>query len=266
VNLSYTLESGRRATLRLTAAASLLASLVAAPLGASAQPVGTELPPAQVAALKQKLGSRLQGLSALEGVRTTPIPGLLEVRVAGHILYTDPNGEYLIDGQMIETRTQRNLTEERVDEINKIDFATLPLKDAVVWKTGTGKRRLVVFSDPNCGYCKRLERTFNNMKDITVYTFMIGILGEDSKKKADTIWCMKDRTQAWRDWMLNDESPFRLMGMCGGTPLQRNMALAQRLRVNGTPAMFFEDGTRLASAAPQDVIEKRLAKAAAARP
>lgn len=222
-----------------------------------------DLPPAHVQDLQQKLNSRLAGFPPIEGARTTGMAGLIEVRVRGQLFYVDPQGEYLIEGQMIETRTQRNLTEERLEEINKVDFASFPLKDAVVWKTGNGKRRLVVFSDPNCGYCKRLERTFSQLKDTTVYTFMIGILGDDSKAKSDAIWCNRDRTKAWRDWMVSDQAPPRIMGACSGTPQQRNLALAQRLRVNGTPAMFFEDGSRLPSAAPLDVIEQRLAKAAA---
>jgi thiol:disulfide interchange protein DsbC len=219
-----------------------------------------DVPAAQASAIRQKL-ARLPGLGTVDSLRTTPIPGLFEAKVGSNVVYVDAKGDYVIDGAIIETSTQRNLTEERVDEINKVDFASLPLRDAVVWKNGNGKRRLVIFSDPNCGYCKRLERAFVDLKDVTVYTFMIGILGEDSKAKADTIWCLKDRTQAWRDWMTQDRAPARSFGMCS-TPLQRNLALAQKLRVNGTPAMFFEDGTRLASAAPIDVIEQRLLKAA----
>jgi thiol:disulfide interchange protein DsbC len=219
-----------------------------------------DLPAAQVADLKQKLAQRVTDLPPIDGVRTTSIPGLLELRAGGHLFYVDAKGDYLIEGSLMETRTRRNLTEERLDEVNKVDFASLPLRDAVVWKNGNGKRRLVVFADPNCGYCKRLEKGFQDLKDVTIYTFMVGILGDDSKVKADTIWCLKDRTQAWRDWMTQDLPPARAFGMCA-TPLQRNLALAQKLRVNGTPAMFFEDGSRLASAAPIDVIEKRLVKA-----
>ena len=162
----------------------------------------------------------------------------------------------------METKTQRNLTEERMDEINQIDFASLPLRDAVVWKNGNGKRRMVVFADPNCGYCKRLEKDLQQVKDVTVYTFVVAILGDDSKVKANNIWCVKDRTQAYRDWMLSNTEPAQAFGMCA-TPTQRNNALAQKLRVNGTPSMFFEDGTRLPSAAPVNVIEQRLTKATA---
>ncbi len=218
------------------------------------------VPPAQVEALKQKLRQRLPQLPAIDEVRPAAMSGLLEVRVGQHLFYTDAKGDFLIDGTLIETRTQRNFTQERLDDINRIDFASLPLKDAIVWKNGSGKRKLVVFSDPNCGYCKRLEKDLQQVKDVTVYTFLIPILGDDSKVKSDNIWCVKDRTQAYRDWMLNGTAPAKAFGMCA-TPMKRNLEMAQRYGINGTPAMVFEDGSRLASAAPADVVEQRLAKA-----
>ncbi len=230
-------------------------------LGPVAQAQSGELSAGQLAALKLKL-SRLTDLPQIESARTTPIPGLIELKVGNQVVYTDANGDYLIEGQMLEVKSQRNLTEERLDEINKVDFASLPFKDAIVWKNGSGKRRLVVFADPNCGYCKHLEKELQQIKDVTVYTFLIPILGEDSKAKLDNIWCVKDRTQAWRDWMLNGTQPAKTFGMCA-SPAQRNAALSQKLRVQGTPAMFFEDGSRLASAASAAVIEQRLNRATA---
>lgn len=230
-------------------------------LGPVAQAQSGELSAGQLAALKLKL-SRIAELPPVESARTTPIPGIIELKVGNQVVYTDANGDYLIEGQLLEVKSQRNLTEERLDEINKVDFATLPFKDAIVWKNGSGKRRLVVFADPNCGYCKHLEKDLQQIKDVTVYTFMIPILGEDSKVKLDNIWCVKDRTQAWRDWMLNGTPPAKSFGMCA-SPGQRNYALSQKLRVQGTPAMFFEDGSRLASAAPAATIEQRLNRATA---
>jgi thiol:disulfide interchange protein DsbC len=221
----------------------------------------SSLPQAQQAALKQKLAQRLSTMPPIDELRPAPLAGLIEVRAGEHLFYTDAKGDYLIDGNLIETQSRRNLTQERLDDINRVDFATLPLKDAVVWKNGNGQRKLVVFADPNCGYCKHLEKSLQDVKDVTVYTFVIPILGDDSKAKTENIWCMKDRTQAWRNWMLDGQAPPKAFGMCA-SPTQRNLALAQRLRVNGTPAMFFEDGSRLASAVPASVVEQRLAKAA----
>jgi thiol:disulfide interchange protein DsbC len=246
----------RRAPLRALVAASLLT------LGALAQAQSGELPAAQLQALRAKLAQRLPDLPPVESARTTPMAGLIELKMGTQVMYADVNGEYLIEGHLVETRTQRNLTEERLDDINKIDFNALPFKDAITWKSGTGKRRLVVFADPNCGYCRHLEKEIQQIKDVTVYTFMIPILGDDSKVKVENIWCVKDRTQAWRDWMLAGQQPARSFGMCA-SPTQRNLALSQRLRVQGTPAMFFEDGTRLASAASAATIEQRLNRASA---
>lgn len=221
-----------------------------------------ELPAAQLAALKQKLAQRVPDLPPVESARTAPISGLIEIKAGSNVFYTDAAGDYLIEGQLIETRTQRNLTEERLDEINRVDVANLPAKDAIVWKAGTGKRRLVVFADPNCGYCKQLEREIQKLKDVTVHTYLIGILGDDSRVKLDNIWCSRDRTQVWLDWMLQGATPPKAMGLCG-SPGQRNLALAQKLRVNGTPAVFFEDGSRLPGAANAATLEQRLAKASA---
>ena len=239
----------------------LRTAIIALAVGQGLAHAQSELPAAQLATLKQKLSQRMPQLPPIEGARTTSMSGLIELRAGGHIFYTDPAGDHLIDGQLIDVRSQRNLTEERTNEINQIDFDSLPLRDAVVWKAGNGKRRMVVFSDPNCGYCKRLERDIQKLKDVTVYTFMIGILGDDSRAKADQIWCAKDRTQTWLNWMLDGEAPPRALGQCG-SPLQRNIALSQKLRVNGTPAIFFEDGSRLPGAASQQTLEQRLAKAA----
>ncbi|WP_233584822.1 DsbC family protein [Aquabacterium soli] len=242
--------------MRGTFIAVALAALAAVP--ALAQ---NAVPAAQQAALKQKLAQRLPSLPAVEEMRPAPLAGLIEVRAGDHLIYTDAKGDYILDGSLIDTQSKRNLTEERLEQINRIDFATLPVKDAVVWKNGNGQRKLVVFADPNCGYCKHLEKSLQQIKDVTVYTFVIPILGDDSKAKTENVWCAKDRTQAWRDWMLDGQAPPRALGLCA-SPTQRNLAMAQRLRVNGTPAMFFEDGSRLAAAAPANVVEQRLVKAA----
>ncbi|MFT3856764.1 MAG: DsbC family protein [Aquabacterium sp.] len=219
-----------------------------------------DVPASQLNALKSKLAQRMPTLPPIDSARTTPIAGLIELRIGANVLYTDASGEYVIDGHILETRSQRNLTQERLDDINKIDFAGLPFKDAVVWKSGNGKRRMAVFADPNCGYCKQLERELQQLKDVTVYTFVVAILGEDSKTKAESIMCVNNRTQAWLDWMLRGVQPPRVMGMCN-SPVPRNQALAQKFGINGTPAVFFEDGTRLPGAAAKAALEQRLDKA-----
>lgn len=243
---------------------SVLRGLMSAALSLSlmgmAHAQGTDLPVAQQKTLQQKLSQRLPSLPPIESIRVTPMNGLFELKVGNSVIYTDATGEYIIEGHILETRSQRDLTAERLEEINRVAFNNFPFQDAIVWKNGTGKRRLVVFADPNCKYCKHLEQELQKVKDVTVYTLLLPILGADSQAKAENIWCLKDRTAAWRDWMLENKAPARLFGQCA-TPLQRNLQLAQRLSVNGTPAMFFEDGSRLAAAASLATIEQRLDQA-----
>lgn len=214
---------------------------------------------ADVAEIRAKLGQRMANLPRIEDIRPTAIPGLYEVAVvSGEVFYTDEHGDYILHGDLIQTKTMRNLTEERQDKLSQIDFSALPLQDAVVWKVGNGKRRMAVFADPNCGYCKRLEHELQQVKDVTVYTFMIPILGGDSPQKAQNIWCSGNATQVWRDWMLNGTPPPRFMGMKCNTPMSRNLVLANKLRVEATPALFFENGSRIRGAAGLDDIEKHL--------
>ncbi len=215
---------------------------------------------ADEAEIRSKLSQRMPNLPKIESVQPTAMPGLYEVLVAGgDILYADEHGEYVIHGELLQTKSARNLTEERLGKLNQIDFNSLPLQDAVVWKVGTGKRRMAIFSDPNCGYCKRLEREIQQLKDVTVYTFLIPILGGDSPQKVQNIWCSKDAMQTYRDWMLNNVVPPRFMGMSCNTPADRNKTLARKLRVEATPAMFFESGARIRGAAQLAEIERNLA-------
>ncbi len=221
---------------------------------------GADVPVGQLTTLKMNLAKRFPRLAPVESARTTPIAGLFEVKAGRNIFYVEANGDYLIEGHMLDTRAQRNLTEERMDEINKVDFASLPLKDAVVYKIGNGRRKMVVFADPNCGYCKKLEVEFGQLQDVTVYTLMIPILGGDGQAKIDGVWCGKDRTQVWRDWMLG-RSPIPTVASCGSSPAQRNMELSQRLGITGTPAIIFEDGSRLPGYDQAANIEQRLKRA-----
>jgi thiol:disulfide interchange protein DsbC len=214
---------------------------------------------ADEAEIRKTLAERFPNLPKIDEIRTTPMSGLWEVRLGNDVMYSDAQGHFIIQGALIETSSRRNLTEERVDKLTAIDFASLPLKDAIVWKTGTGKRKIAVFADPNCGYCKRFEKDLQNVKDVTVYTFVIPILGGDSPEKSRSIWCAKDNTAAWRDWMINGVTPTKQMGQCDAAAIERNSALARKHKVNGTPAIVFEDGSRSPGAIPAAELEKRLA-------
>lgn len=217
---------------------------------------------AQEAAIRKALAERLPTMPKIDEVRPAPIAGLYEVRYGGtEILYVDAKAEYIVQGSILDTKTLTNLTEARQDQLTAIDFAKLPFKDAITLRQGSGKRQMAVFVDPNCGYCKRFERDLAGLKDVTIHAFLMPILGPDSSAKSRDIWCNKDPAKTWRAWMLDGVVPPKAMGSCDANALARNVALGQRHRINGTPGVVFEDGTRKPGAIPIDQVEKLLAAA-----
>jgi thiol:disulfide interchange protein DsbC len=209
------------------------------------------------ATIKKALEPRLGG-AKIEAIRETPYGGLYEVRVAGDILYTDKKGEYLFIGHVYDTKTSTNLTRARVDEINKIKFTDLPFEMALKQVKGNGKRQIAVFEDPNCGYCKRLRQTtLKEIDNVTIYTFMYNILSEDSFVKSKNIWCAPDRVKAWDDWMINGKLPPTAPAACE-TPNDQIVALGQKLKIQGTPAIFFTDGSRIPGAIDLKGLEAKL--------
>ena len=215
---------------------------------------------AQEAVIRKNLAERLPALSKIDEVSKTPMNGLYEIRVDSDIFYTDPEGNFLIQGNLIDTKGKRNLTEERVTKLSAIDFDDLPLKDAFTQVRGNGKRKLAVFEDPNCGYCKRFERDLQKVNDVTIHTFLIPILSADSAEKSKNIWCAKDKNKAWLDWMVRDQNPAK--ASCDTTALERNLAFSKKYKITGTPTVFFANGTRVPGAISAPEIEKQLASAA----
>ena len=212
---------------------------------------------AQEAVIRKNIAERLPDFPKIDEVSKTAVPGIYELRIGVDVLYSDEQGNHLFEGQLIDTRTRSNLTEARVAKLTAIDFGSLPLKDAIVWKQGTGARKLVVFADPNCGYCRKFERDLQQVKDITVYTFLYPILGGDSPEKAKNIWCAKDSTKVWRDWMI-EGTAIPAAAPCDASALQRNYALGRKHRITGTPALVFEDGSHKPGALDAAQLEKLL--------
>jgi thiol:disulfide interchange protein DsbC len=209
------------------------------------------------ATIKKNIEPRLGG-AKIESIKETPYGGLYELRVAGDILYTDKKGEYLVIGHVYDAKTTRDLTRERVDEINKIKFSDLPLDSAIKQVKGDGKRVIAVFEDPNCGYCKRLRQTtLKDLNNVTIYTFMYNILSEDSFVKSKNIWCAPDRGKAWDEWMINGKAAPVAAASCQ-TPNDKVLELGQKLKIQGTPAIFFADGSRIPGAVDLPTIEKKL--------
>jgi len=211
--------------------------------------------------IRKNLAARIPQLPKIDEVVKTPVGGLYEVRTGNDVQYTDEQGNFLIQGNIIDTRTQVDLTEERIGKLTAIEFAKLPLADALVFKQGTGRRRVAVFVDPRCGYCKNFERELAEARDVTIYTFLYPVLGPESSSLARDIWCTRDKAAVWRAWMLEGKQPLKAIGKCDDGGLARNVAFGARHRVRGTPGVVFEDGMRIPGAMNLDALEKRLAAA-----
>jgi len=212
---------------------------------------------AQEATIRKNLTERIPQLKAIDEISKTPVNGLYEVRVNGtDIFYTDADANYLIQGNLIDTRQRRNLTEERIDKLTAVSFDSLPLKDAFTIVRGNGKRKVAVFADPNCGYCKRFERDLEKVNNVTVYTFLYPILSADSAEKSKNIWCAKDKGKTWQDWMYRDQQP--AAASCDVSAITRNLELGRKHKITGTPTLIFADGSRVPGAINTQQIEKYL--------
>ena len=209
--------------------------------------------------IRKNLAERLPQLGKIDEVTKSPIPGLFEVRANGsEIFYTDPQGNFLLQGDLIDTQLKRNLTEERINKLTALAFADLPLKDAFTIVRGNGKRKIAVFEDPNCGYCKRFERDLQQVNNVTISMFLYPILSADSAEKSRNIWCSKDKVKAWMDWMVRDVSPSPALPKCDASALMRNVELGKKHKITGTPTLIFVDGTRVPGAINAEQVEKYL--------
>ena len=189
---------------------------------------------------------------------------LYEVFANGEILYTDEKVTYLLLGTLVDASNRDNVTESRLQKLTAINFNDLPFQQAIKLVRGNGSRKMAIFEDPNCGYCKRFEQDVNSLDNITAYIFIYPILSPDSMEKGKAIWCSPDRLKAWQDLMLRSKAP-TAKSTCD-TPLDQVVALGQRLRINGTPSTFFEDGERISGALPKDRIEAKLVAVGKAPP
>ena len=200
----------------------------------------------------------------VESVSKTPYAGLYEVFMGGQIIYTDEKMTFLIaEGRLVDPKTKKDITGERMEELTKIDFNSLPLEQAIKVVKGNGSRKLVVFSDVDCPYCKRLEQNeLTNITDVTIYTFLYPIeqLHPDAASKSKLIWCANNRVKAWEDWIFNNQLP-KSAGTCE-VPLEKIGQLAKKIGVTSTPTLIFSDGKRMLGAQPYKEIERAMIAAA----
>lgn len=203
----------------------------------------------------------------VKSISPTPYKGLYEIFTEdAQLLYTDEKMSFLlVEGKLVDPKTKRNLTDQRMFELNKVDFNALPLDKAIKVVKGNGSRKLVVFSDPDCPYCQRLEKDeLSKINDVTVYVMLMPLesLHPDAANKARAIWCAPDRVKAWKDWIM-DKKLAKNAGQCDN-PVKSVLELAQQLNINSTPTLIFADGAKIPGAIPVSDIEKMLNGAAGA--
>lgn len=200
----------------------------------------------------------------IQNISKTPYAGLYEVFLDGQIIYTDDSFNFLIvEGRLVDPKNKRDLTAERMDELTRVDFASLPLDKAIKVVKGSGSRKLVVFSDPDCPYCKKLEqKDLVGITDVTIYTFLYPLesLHPDAANKSRAIWCAPDRSKAWQEWILNGQLP-KGTASCEA-PIDDVAELGSRLGITSTPTLIFANGKRLLGAYPAKEIEKVMGSAA----
>lgn len=204
--------------------------------------------------IRQSLQAKFPGIGKIEHIVKTPYAGLYEVVIGDQLLYTDEQGKYIFDGNVIDAKTRRDLSEERRQVLFAIDFDKLPLDLAIKEVKGNGKRKLAIFTDPNCPYCKRLDKELTGVNNVTLYLFLYPIF-PGSPEIVRNVLCSKDPVKAWHDWMLKEISPAK--AVCN-TQTDKVMALGQKLHVNGTPNLIFGNGIQAPGFLPVQELEKNL--------
>ena len=201
------------------------------------------------AEIRQALKARFPNIR-VEGVQPAPFAGLFEVRFQSQegpqILYTDAQANFFIDGNLIEAKSGRNLTEERLQKLSAIEVSALPLELAVKVQRGNGRRVLAMFSDPYCPYCRRLEKSLLQIDDITVYVFMFPVIRPDAADHSRAVWCSKDRARTWLELAAAEKPKVPAASPSCPNPVDKVLELGRSLRVNSTPTLYFANGERVA--------------------
>ncbi len=206
---------------------------------------------ADEASVKRGVEARFGGVK-VDSVTKTPYAGLYEVVIGDEIIYTDDKVTYIFTGNVIDAGTRRNLTEERQQQLLAVNFSDLPLDQAIKTVRGNGRRVMVIFADPRCGFCKQFEQNLYKLTDVTIYTLLYPVIAPDSAEISRNIWCSKNPSQAWLDAMLKGQLP--AASTCA-TPLEKNLALGKRLRVTGTPTTFLPNGQRIVGARFPELVQ-----------
>jgi thiol:disulfide interchange protein DsbC len=272
MTINETRKRGNRALIALHALRANLVTPVLAAMIASAtfqtsiaQPALSTASSVPTSNATSAMGNRLQALypsTRFGAINPTPWPGVFEVVMGANLAYVDESGQYFLFGHLYDMKSQRDLTAERKDSISSIDFDALPLADAMKEVRGNGARVMAIFSDPDCPYCQKLESDIRDLTNVTIYTFLMPLvsLHPAAHSKAVSIWCASDRTAAWHAMMRRGEAVPQ--AECPH-PVDRNVALGERLGINGTPTLIALDGRMLPGAASKEQIEAWLQRSVA---
>lgn len=214
----------------------------------------------------RKAISALAPEAQVTSIDKSPVAGLYEVTLKGPrgpmVVYVTDQGSHILLGEMLDVDGRRNLTAERMDKLTAVDFDNLPFKQAIKVVKGNGKRKLAVFSDPDCPYCRKLEPELAKLDNVTIYTFPYPLpMHADAGRKSKLVWCAKNRARAWDDLMLRGKLPEGGRTDCDN-PVDENLALGAELNVTGTPALIFANGQRAPGYVEADRIEQMLNRAA----
>lgn len=207
------------------------------------------------AQIQQSLQERFGQRARIEQVRKTPYFGLYEFRIGAQMGYTDEKLSYIMIGDMLDGKKLNNLTEARLNELNRVSFDKLPLQLALKTVRGNGKRKLVIFEDPNCGYCKMFQKEIRALDNVTIYSFVYAILGVDSVNKARQILCSTNPQNSWQEWMLYSRMPTDNKGDCKNA-LEQITQFGEQNHINSTPTLFFANGERVAGAMEVEKLEQ----------
>lgn len=212
---------------------------------------------ADEAAIKKTFGEKFPQ-AKVQKITKTDYAGLYEVLIEGQIVYTDAKGTFLLEGNLMDLKQDKDITSERKAELTKIDFNSLPFDLAIKKVKGNGKRKVAVFSDPDCPFCHRLEKELVNVNNVTIYTFLYPIdsLHSEAREKSKAIWCSTDKVKAWDDYMLNSVAP-TAAPTCDN-PVEKITELGKKHGINGTPTLYFVNGKKVPGAVPAAQLEKML--------
>lgn len=217
---------------------------------------------AQEAAIRKSFGEHLPNFAPINEVSKSEVPGIYEVRINGsEIVYTDAGGNYLLMGKMIDVKSKRSLTDEHLERLNTVKFKDLPVADSITIVRGNGARKVAIFEDPNCGYCKKLERDLQKLENVTIHVFLYPILGPDSMEKSKGIWCAQDKSLAWQDWMVRNQAAQPAGPECETISIHRNIEFGKRNNIKGTPTIYFANDKRIPGSVDLKTLEANLGDA-----